>query len=101
VVFSRVEYTFEEVAAALLLTGGAIKCVQVDGAEVALPGPTVVGFDVFGAAGAPAAITGRLSGKHRVTVIAAAATAPVLTLQHKATPIAVASSIGAAQLCSA
>ena len=87
-------------AASLLLTGDGLKCIQVDGAEVAVPSATVADFDVFGASGAPGAITSQLAGKHRVTVIAAAATAPVLTLRHKLTPSAPATTIGEVQLCS-
>ena len=97
VVFSRVEYTFEEVAAALLLTGDGSKCMKVDGVEQAVPGASVTDFDLF--ASAPSAIQSRLSGRHRVEVIAAATTAPVLTLQHKIAPTAVPTAIGVQQLC--
>ena len=97
VVFSRVEYTFGEVAAALLLTGDAIKCIQVDGVEQAVPSASVTDLDLF--ASAPSAIQSRLGGRHRVEVIAAAATAPVLTLRHRLAPTAAPSAIGAQQLC--
>ena len=73
--------------------------MQVDGAEVAVPSASVADFDVF-AASSVSAIASQLSGKHRVTVIAAAATAPVLTLQQKLTSSAAPSTIGEVELCS-
>jgi len=69
----------------------------VDGVEQPVPSASLAEFDLF--ADAPGAIQSRLSGRHHVEVIAAAAAAPVLTLQHKLAPTAEPSTIGTQQLC--